>query len=240
MDFAGSQHDFKQYQNDAAEIFPTTSALVFVIDASDPESIHDSVNKFAWAVSQMAIYAPEGKIFCLLHKTDLASRVDDFQGMADFIENSINGKKLSLHIIPTTVRNNTIFHAWEQIFKSLIPKSKSLNILAQNLKDKLGLYNLVVLEKRTGFAICGSSSLFDSEVLVGTFNKVWHQLEGLADDLELAGLQKITCLLGNGYLFMEEFAENLILVMISPKIDILEDNPEPLRQFQEEIKKAIL
>jgi GTP-binding protein EngB required for normal cell division len=240
LDFAGTPYDFKQYQNDAAQLFPTTSALVFVIDLSNPETMHDAVNKFAWAVSQMALYAPEGKIFCLLHKTDLATRVDDFQGMADFIENSINGAKLALHIIPTTVRNNTIFHAWEQIFKSLIPKSKGLNILAQNLKEKLGLYNLVVLEKRTGFAICGSSSLFDSEVLVGTLNKVWHQLGSLADDLELAGLQKITCLLGNGYLFLEEFAQNLILVLISPKIDILENNSESLQQFQEEIKKAVL
>ena len=240
MDFAGTHHDFKQYQNDAADLFPTTSALVYVIDASDPESLHDSVNKFAWAVSQMSLYAPEGKIFCLLHKTDLATRVDDFQGMGDFVENSINGSKLSIQVIPTTVRNNTIFHAWEQIFKSLIPKSKSLNILSQTLKEKMGLYNLVVLEKRTGFAICGSSSLFDSEVLVGTLNKVWDQIRGLADDLELAGLQKITCLLGNGYLFMEEFAENLILVLISPKIELIDENKEPLDLFKNEIVKAVL
>ncbi len=240
MDFAGTHQDFKQYQNDATDLFPTTSALVYVIDASDPESLHDSVNKFAWAVSQMSLYAPEGKIFCLLHKTDLATRVDDFQGMGDFVENSINGSKLSIQVIPTTVRNNTIFHAWEQIFKSLIPKSKSLNILSQTLKEKMGLYNLVVLEKRTGFAICGSSSLFDSEVLVGTLNKVWDQIRGLADDLELAGLQKITCLLGNGYLFMEEFAENLILVLISPKIELIDENKEPLDLFKNEIIKAVL
>ncbi len=240
MDFAGKPHDFKQYVNDAPELFPTTSALVYVIDASDPESLHDSVNKFAWAASQMALYAPEGKIFCLLHKTDLATRVDDFQGMSDFVENSINGAKLSVQVIPTTVRNNTIFHAWEQIFKSLIPKSKSLNILAQTLKEKMGLYNLVVLEKRTGFAICASSSLFDSEVLVGTFNKVWQQLGGLADDLELAGLQKITCSLGNGYLFLEEFAENLIIVLISPKIELIDEHKESLDRFKDEIIKAVL
>ena len=240
MDFAGTHADFKEYQNCPDELFPSTSALVYVIDASDPESLHDSVNKFAWAVSQMAIYAPEGKIFCLLHKTDLATRVDDFQGMSDFIENSINGARLSITIIPTTVRNTSIFHAWEQIFKSLIPKSKGLNILAQTLKDKIGLYNLVVLEKRTGFAICGSSSLFDSEILVGTFNKVWHQIGGLADDLELAGLKKITCLLGNGYLFMEEFAENLILVLISPKIELIDEHKDSLKQFKGEIIKAVL
>jgi len=240
MDFAGTHQDFKEYQNNPEELFPSTSALVYVIDASDPESLHDSVNKFAWAASQMSIYAPDGKTFCLLHKTDLASRVDDFQGMSDFIENSINGSRLSIQVIPTTVRNNTIFHAWEQIFKSLIPKSKTLNILAQTLKEKMGVYNLVVLEKRTGFAICGSSSLFDSEILVGTFNKVWHQLEGLADDLELAGLQKITCHLGNGYLFLDEFAENLIIVLISPKIELIDEYKDSLDKFQNEIIKAVL
>jgi hypothetical protein len=240
MDFPGTHADFKEYQNTPEHLFPSTSALVFVIDVSDPGSLHDSVNKFAWAVSQMVIYAPEGKIFCLLHKTDLATRIDDFQGMSDFIENSINGARLSINIIPTTVRNNTIFHAWEQIFKTLIPKSKGLNILAQTLKEKIGLYNLVVLEKRTGFAICGSSSLFDSEVLVGTFNKVWRELGDLANDLELAGLKKITCLLGNGYIFLEEFAKNLILVLISPKIELLEEHKESINEFKEEIIKAVL
>ncbi len=240
MDYAGTHHDFKRYQNNPEDIFPDSSALVFVIDVSNPESLHDSVNKFAWAVSQMATYSPEGKIFCLLNKTDLATRVDDFQGMSDFIENSISGSNISLYVLPTSIRNNSIFHAWEQIFKSLIPKSKSLNILAQTVKEKVGLYNLVVLEKRTGFAICGSSSLSDSEVLVGTFNKVWQQLGGLADDLDLAGLKKITCLLGNGYLFLEEFAQNLIIVLISPKIEFIEEHKTDLDQFKAEIINAVL
>jgi len=239
-DFAGNPQDFKQYREEAAQIFPETSALVFVIDVSNPDAMQDSVNKFSWAVNQMSEYSSEGKIFCLLHKTDLATQVDGFRGISNYIENSINGARSAISIIPTTLRNDSIFLAWEQIFKSLIPKSKGLNIVAQTLKDKLGLYNLVVLEKRTGFAICGSSSLFDSEILVGTFNKVWHQLGDLANDLALAGLQKITCLLGNGYLFMEEFAENLILVLISPKIDILEKNKEAIDTFKTEVIKAVL
>ncbi|MBN2154768.1 MAG: hypothetical protein JW776_01820 [Candidatus Lokiarchaeota archaeon] len=240
LDFAGNVHDFKLYRKDASKYFSTTSALVFVIDVSDPESLQDAVNKFSWSVNQMAEYAPEGRIFCLLHKTDLATQVDNFQGISDFIENSVNGIKTKIHIIPTSVRNNTIYLAWEQIFKSLIPKDKSLDILTQNLKEKLNLYNLLVLEKRTGLAICGSVGLLDNEVLVGTINKVWHQLGSLADDIELAGLQQITCSLGNGYLFLEEFEKNLILVMVSPKIDVLDKYKENIDRFKQEIIRAVI
>jgi len=58
--------------------------------------------------------------------------------------------------------------------------------LAQELKDELGLYAVLIIEKRTGLPICNSKTLLDDSALVGSTNRVLITIEKVLPEFQLA------------------------------------------------------
>jgi len=77
--------------------------------------------------------------------------------------------------------------------------------------------------------------------LVGTFNKIWMNTSKLTQDLELVGVSKITVQCGNGYLYIEEFDKNLMLLIISPDLFSIEntESQEKINDFKKEMVNFI-
>lgn len=241
-DLGGQESYINEYHENASKIYSSTNVLIYVLDAFDPANFEKARKEFAWSVEQMKKYSPEGIIFCLIHKMDkFSNREETFERVRDYLNETINLTSQKITILPTSIMNDTIYVAWEQLFKTIIPKSKKLNILAENLRERMGIYNVLVLEKRTGFPICSSSTIFDDVVLVGTINKIWEGTLKLIRDLDLVNLEHITVKCENGFLSIEEIHKDTILMLISPDISLLEKpkNIELLNEFKIEMKKYI-
>jgi GTPase SAR1 family protein len=241
-DLGGQQSYLDEYHKDADKIFPYTTALIYVIDAGDPKNLEKAIEELKWSISQMKTHSPDGMVYSFIHKMDqFPNPQEQFMGIRNLVENSIKQLNKEVGLFPTSIHDDSVFEAWEQIFKSIIPKSKKLNIVADNLKAQTGLYNVLVLEKRTGLPICSSTSLSDDIVIVGTINKLWLSILKLIGDLELVNLDKITVQCENGLLSLEEFVPNIILMLISPSMDSLENqkNRKLIEEFKQEMKKYI-
>ncbi len=236
-DLGGQRAYLKDYHKNAEEIFPSTTALIYVVDGADPESFKRSREEFEWALEMMKKFSPNAFIHCLIHKMDKFSNpIETFQGIKEHFQKNLKTKD-EVNFIPTSIMDDSIYSAIKDLFKLIIPKSKKLDILAQNLKEQTGVYNVVVLEKRTGLPICASTTLFDDITLIGTFNKIWMNTSKLTQDLELVGMSKITVQCGNGYLYIEEFEKNIMLLIISPDLISIENtqNQKKINSFKKEM-----
>ncbi|MHA1727833.1 MAG: ADP-ribosylation factor-like protein [Promethearchaeota archaeon] len=239
-DLGGQNTYIEEYHKKASEIFPQTTVLIYVIDASDPEKLEKCRDELGWALEQIKEYSPKSLLFCFIHKMDKFSNSDEtYNGVKNFLKEEI--KNSSIEYISTSIKKDSVYKAMQLLFKSIIPKSKKLNLLAENLKKEIGLYNVVVLEKRTGLPICASSTLFDDIVLIGTINKIWDGTAKLTNDLELVTMDKITVRCGNGYLSAQEFEENIILLLISPDLKSIESakSQQHVDKFKIEMKNYI-
>jgi Ras-related GTP-binding protein A/B len=241
-DMGGQRNYFDDYHNRANRIFPFTTVLIFVIDAVDIDKYDMAREELKWAINQMKKHSNDGLIYCLIHKMDEFSNYKEkYKLIKNFIIEEINQKDVKINFLHTSIKDDSIYSAWEEILKSVIPKSQKLDILANNLKNQLGIYNVLVLEKRTGFPICASSSIFDSIVIVGTINKLWESTLQLIKDLDLVGLEKISIQTGSGFMWMEEFGTNYMLICTTPEPGISrnEENRKIIENFKQEMKKYI-
>jgi Ras-related GTP-binding protein A/B len=236
-DLGGQRSYLKEYHKKAEEIFSSTTALIYVVDGADPESFKRSREEFEWALEKVKEFSPNAFIHCLIHKMDKFSNPKDtFDGIKVYFKDNLKTDD-DINYVPTSIMDDSIYSAIKDLFKLIIPKSKKLDILAQNLKEQTGVYNVVVLEKRTGLPICASSTLFDDITLIGTFNKIWMNTSKLTQDLELVGMSKITVQCGNGYLYTEEIEKNIMLLIISPDLITIENtqNQEKINDFKKEM-----
>lgn len=241
-DLGGQKKYMEDYHMKPERIFPHTDALIYVFDACNPDSVRDGKEEFKWAINNIQKFVPKCRVACLIHKMDQFSEVDEqFENTKNFLLKDLNSEGVDLSFYPTSIMNDSIYAAWETIFKAIIPKSKKLDILAQELKESTGLYNVLVLEKRTGFPICASSTQFDDVVLVGTVNKLWEYTKKLIQDLDLVILEAITVRCQNGFLLLDEFDENLVLILISPSLENLNkiENEKLINRFKSEMNKYI-
>lgn len=241
-DLGGQRKYMNDYHSKPERIFPHTDALVYVVDAYNPEMINEARDEFKWAVENVSKLMPDCEIACLIHKMDQYPNADEqFDNIKNYLLGAFDKSYENISFYSTSIMNDTIFDAWEMIFKSIIPKSKKLDILAQRLKEDTGLYNVLVLEKRTGFPICASSTQFDDVVLVGTVNKLWEYTKILIKDLDLVVLEAVTVRCQNGFLLLDEFNENTVLILISPSLENLnkKENQKLVDQFKGEMNKYI-
>jgi len=149
-DLGGQRSYLKEYHKNAEEIFPSTTALIYVVDGADPENFKRSREEFEWALEKMKEFSPNAIIHCLIHKMDkFPTPKDTFDGIKAYFKENLKNNE-DINYVPTSIMDDSIYSAIKELFKLIIPKSKKLDILAQNLKEQTDVYNVVVLEKRTG------------------------------------------------------------------------------------------
>ncbi|MHA1819343.1 MAG: ADP-ribosylation factor-like protein [Promethearchaeota archaeon] len=241
-DLGGQEIYRENYRKDAKSNFNQTSTLIFIIDASDPATFDKARDEFIWSITELDKYSKGAKIFCLLHKTDrLVNFNEKIEGLKKFLMEKVSELRDDIQYYPTSVRDDSIFMAWENIFKNIIPKSNKLNVLAENLKDNAAFNHVIVLERRTGLPICESSSIFDDVVIIGSINKIWDHLFKVIKDLDLSGLNKILVETDTGILMIEEFKKNLILIIIASDLKDYTDpnNQKLIKSFINEVSASL-
>lgn len=215
-DLGGQKRYLEKYKDKVTQIFPESSAIIYVIDSSNAESIEKSIELFDWVLSQSEDLCPETPIFCLIHKTDTLFNVDaEVKGIRALFTKDLEEKGRKAAFFVTSIVDTSIYAAWLYIIRTIIPKSTKLNMISEDLRKNLELTGVLVLDKETGFPICASELNYDDVLIVGIVNKIWVSLNNLTSDLKLENLKEVKVENSNGFMFLTDLHEKYLLLLIS-------------------------
>ncbi|MBD3353344.1 MAG: hypothetical protein GF364_17820 [Candidatus Lokiarchaeota archaeon] len=113
--------------------------------------------------------------------------------------------------------------------------------MTEDLRKKLGLKGVSVLEKGDGFPICSSKLPYDDVVLMGTIIRIWLSIFRLAKDLDFPKLKNLSIDCEDGFIFIDEFAANYLLLLIGQDINMLTklNIKDSIEEFRDELSKAL-
>jgi GTPase SAR1 family protein/predicted regulator of Ras-like GTPase activity (Roadblock/LC7/MglB family) len=251
-DMGGQSAFMERYYTEPEFFFGEASTLIFVIDANNVPRYEESRNNLHKCIKLMEQYCvkdphspnQESNIFCFLHKMDLIiNREENFKSLVDYFKTDpeTGQKREDLTFFNTSIYDSSIYSAWTKITQRVLPKSTKLNLLAQELKEDLGVYAALVIEKRTGLPIAISRTLLDDAALTGSSSRIVVTVEKVLPEYELTKLKQLILKSGSGCIFMEIFNEFFILVLLYPEsVNPLEPATRArIDQFIKEMVKTI-
>lgn len=235
----GGQKTYRdRYHEDPHTLFGNAQGLIFIVDSADANRLEEARVELAWCVETAQKINPDCKIFCFIHKTDLSpDRIQIIDGIKKFLQKGISRE---IPVYATSVFDQSIYLAWGNAMEQMLPKSKVLNVLAQDLKEKLHVYNVLVIEKRTGLPLCSSQVFEEDEdiMITGLLNKMMVATEKIAAEMDLLNVEKISIELGNGTIFIKEILP-FVLLMITASSDKFLQAQDQISVFVEKIKEYL-
>ena len=187
----------------------------------------------------------QSNIYCFIHKMDRFTNAgDQFKSLVEYFRLNPKTKEKSYEIkfFATSIFDSSIYSAWAKIIEILMPKSSKLNQLSNKLKDDLGLYATMIIEKRTGLPICSSKTLLDDTALVGSTNRILLITDKVLPEYELSSLDSLKIETANGILEIRIFEQFYVLIMIYPPHERKISTPEGeiiLQEFIDSMRKSI-
>ncbi len=235
--------------------FKNATLLLFIIDANDVNNYELARNQLHETISMMKLYGSRPKflgrnqsnIFCFIHKMDLFTNAgDQYKSLVEYFKLNPKTKEKSYEIkfFATSIFDSSIYSAWAKILEILMPKSSKLNQLSNKLKDDLGLYAMMIIEKSTGLPICSSKTLLDDTSLIGSTNRILIITDKVLPEYELSSLESLKIKTANGILEIRIFEQHYvyILIMIYPPHERKISTPEGekiLQEFIDSMRKSI-
>lgn len=232
-DLGGQKRYLGKYGDKVSKIFPKTSAIIYVIDSNNRDAIKKSRELFDWVLKQADEFCPEAPVFCLIHKTDTLYDVDsEVQGIRELFLKDLKSFDRKGIFFVTSIVDTSIYGAWLYIIRSIIPKSTKLNMISEDLRKKMELTGVLVLDKNNGFPICSSTLQYDDVLIVGIVNKIWVSLNNLTSDLNLEELKEVNVENSDGHMFLTDLDEKYLLLLISDE-EINWEKPTITAYFEE-------
>ncbi|QEE15153.1 hypothetical protein DSAG12_00977 [Promethearchaeum syntrophicum] len=235
--------------------YKNATLLLFVIDAYDVHNYELYRDQLHETIAMMKKHGSRPKflgrnqsnIFCFIHKMDRFTNADDqFRSLVEYFKLNPKTKEKSYEIkfFATSIYDSSIYSAWAKIIEILMPKSSKLNQLSNKLKDDLGLYAAMIIEKSTGLPIASSKTLLDDNSLVGSTNRILLTTEKVLPEYELSSLDTLKIETANGILQLRIFEQIYVyvLILIYPPHERKISTPEGeniLQEFISEMRKSI-
>jgi Ras-related GTP-binding protein A/B len=227
--------------------FRNGTLLLFVVDAFDVnnyelfrEQLHETISMMKLHGSRPKFLARnQSNIFCFIHKMDLFTNAgDQYKSLVEYfrINPKTKEKTYNIKFFATSIFDSTIYGAWAKIIEILMPKSSKLNQLSNKLKEDLGLYATMIIEKRTGLPVASSKTLLDDNSLVGSTNRILILTDKVLPEYELSALDSLKIETANGILEIRIFEQFYVLIMIYPPHERKISTPEGERILQEFIQ----
>ena len=148
-------------------VFRNVAVLIYVFDVQSlqnytngtiPEDLYD----FNTALGAIRQQSPNAKIFCLIHKMDtimpLQRKHQIFSFHAHQLQKEAKTFDLNITCFATSIWDETLFKAWSEIVRSLIPNEGEIQSELQSLCLKSQADEIVLLEKRTLLFIANATS----------------------------------------------------------------------------------
>ena len=134
FDLGGQKSFLDRFIGELAEfVFTNVSALIFVIDVSNMDTISLAKYYYDMGKKTLAKYSPKAKTKILLHKIDLIdkSKKDDFlESVKEFLEYDKADE-----VFETNVFDQTIFNAMEKIIKGIKNDITTMEGTIEQFKD---------------------------------------------------------------------------------------------------------
>jgi len=233
--------------------FKNATLLLFVIDAFDVhnyelfrEQLHETISLMKMHGSRPKFLSrKQSNIYCFIHKMDRFTNAgDQYKSLVEYFRFNPKTKEKTYDIkfFATSIFDSSIYSAWAKIIEILMPKSSKLNQLSNKLKEDLGLYATMIIEKRTGLPISSSKTLLDDNSLVGSTNRILLIADKVLPEYELSSLDTLKIETANGILEIRIFEEFYVLIMIYPPHERKISTPEGeiiLQEFIDDMRKSI-
>ncbi|MHA1520106.1 MAG: hypothetical protein ACTSRK_07975 [Promethearchaeota archaeon] len=225
------------------DFFQNGAMMIFIVDAFDVETYEQTRAQLHQAIAKMGElgHRPEflprnqPNLFCFIHKMDRFQKITEkYNSLTKYFrENPETGEsERNLVFFPTSIFDSSIYRSWTKIVESLMPKSSKLNQLSNQLKDDLGLYTALIVEKRTGLPICSSKTLLDDATLVGTTNRILILIDKVLPDYTLTPMQELRIDTSTGFLKVKLFQKYYLMVLICPpNVDL--DSPTSKKKISD-------
>ncbi len=226
--------------------FKNGTLLLFVVDAYDVNNYEKIREKLHETISMMKMNGSRPKfltrdqsnIFCFIHKMDRFTNAgDQYNSLVEYFRLNPKTKEKSYEIkfFATSIFDSSIYSAWAKVIEILMPKSSKLNALSNKLKEDLGLYAMMIIEKSTGLPICSSKTLLDDTSLIGSTNRILIITDKVLPEYELSSLDSLKIETANGILEIRIFEQHYfyVLIMIYPPHERKISTPEGERILQE-------
>lgn len=239
-----------EFPND--DFFKNGTILLFIVDAFNVEyyeqarlNLHkaiEKINKFGTKTPHRV--KKHQNVFCFIHKMDRFQKISEkFNSLVKYFRtNPKDGKMVNnITFFPTSIFDSSLYRAWTQIVENLMPKSSKLDQISNQLKEELGLYTVLIIEKRTGLPICASKTLLDDATLVGTTNRIIITIEKVLSDYKLTNLRELRIDTATGFVKVHIFNQYYILLLICPP-NVNMETPaakKKLKDFLEDMKNYI-
>jgi GTPase SAR1 family protein/predicted regulator of Ras-like GTPase activity (Roadblock/LC7/MglB family) len=252
-DLGGQEKFMGRYFTEPELTFGEASVLIFVIDAYNVDMYEESRRNLHKCVTLIKKHGTrptnlpknETNIFCLLHKMDQfgSNREEQYKQLIDYfrLNPETNEQQTDILFFDTSIFDSSIFSAWTKITQKIVPKSSKLNLMAQEFKEDLKAYAVLIIEKRTGLPISASRTLLDDSALIGSTSRIMIMLEKVLPEFELTKLRSVNLETANGNLIIKIFNKFYLLVLLLPTtVDVLSsDFQARVQHFMDEMEKLI-
>ena len=142
------QKNFLTTQRD--QIFRNVQVLVYVFDISG--NLEEDLDFYIKCLQALQEYSKHAKIVCLVHKMDLLSieqRDVEYSKYEQKLKGISTEYSMNTEIFPTSIWDESLYHAWSNIVISLIPNLQQLEQHLYQFFNLLGAHEVIVFERTT-------------------------------------------------------------------------------------------
>lgn len=144
--------NYLSYQKET--VFKCVDVFIYVFNVESAEFNND-LESYAACLDCLKEFSPEAEVFCLIHKMDLI-QLSEQQALYEDRTASVlkvsNGTKCNF--FATSIWDETLFKAWSDITKGLIPNIKQIETNLVKFAELLEADEIMIFERSTFLVIC--------------------------------------------------------------------------------------
>ncbi|EPZ34253.1 rraga protein [Rozella allomycis CSF55] len=158
-DCGGQENFMENYLSSQRDhVFKNVEVLIYVFDVESRENEKD-LHYFDSSLESLKFHSPDAKIFTLIHKMDILSEEEKnvtFSEKERIISQKANNHGFQITCFPSSIWDETLYHAWSLIVHSLIPNVVLTERMLKSFTDICAADEAVIFEKATFLVIASS------------------------------------------------------------------------------------
>jgi len=136
-------------------IFQHVGALIYVVEV-ESRNLSKDLEYYAECLNSLRRYSPEASVFVLVHKMDLVRAP-----RAEVLEKRVKDLRAAsgdtpITVFGTSIYDETLYKAWSQIVRTLIPNASVLSKHLTILADACSATEVILFERTTFLVIATS------------------------------------------------------------------------------------
>lgn len=147
----GGQEAFMEnyFVSQRENIFSNVEVLIFVFDVQSND-VQKDIEHYQSCLNNILHHSQNAQVFCLIHKMDLipsGQRNIVFDNRKKDLEHL--SKPMEISCYATSIWDETLYKAWSNIMKLLVPNVRELDLKLKRFADILNADEVLLFEKET-------------------------------------------------------------------------------------------